>query len=226
MQLPDSPTATNPENPSAANRGQRFWDRVADRYAARPIKDIAAYDALIADVARRLCRADRVLEIGCGTGGTAIRLAPLVAQFTATDFSAEMVRIAKSKPAPENLRFVVSHAETALDGGPFDAICAFNVMHLVDDLPDLLGRIRAQLQPGGLLISKTWCFADLGVKLRLLFAVLRAFGLFPPATSLGVAELRQAILDAGFEIVDQRIFGSRSQNPYIVARPPAALANS
>jgi SAM-dependent methyltransferase len=199
----------------------RFWNRFADRYAARPIKDVAAYEALLADVAGRLRATDRVLEIGCGTGGTAIRLAPYVAQFIATDFSAEMVRIAKANPAPETLLFVVSTAETALNGGPFDAICAFNVLHLVDDLPDILNRIHSQLQPGGLLISKTWCFADLGSSLRLLFGLLRIFGLFPPATSLGEAQLRQAILDSGFDIIDLRTFGSRSQNLYIVARKPA-----
>lgn len=224
--MPDH-TATTTRTPTAgAGSGARFWNRFADRYAARPIKDVAAYEALISDVAGRLRNTDRVLEIGCGTGGTAIRLAPHVSQFTATDFSTEMIRIAAAKPAPDNLHFKTSNAETALDGGPFDAICAFNVLHLVDDLPRLLGGIHAQLRPGGLLISKTWCFADLGSKLRLLFGVLRVFGLFPPSATLGVAYLRQAILDAGFEIVDQRTFGARSQNPYIVARRPITLAET
>lgn len=222
--MPDHTSTAARTPPAAAGSGARFWNRFADRYAARPIKDVAAYDALISDVAARLRSTDRVLEIGCGTGGTAIRLAPYVSQFTATDFSTEMVRIAKAKPAPDNLHFKISNAETALDGGPFDAICAFNVLHLVEDLPGLLGGIHAQLRPGGLLISKTWCFADLGRKLRLMFGVLRAFGLFPPSATLGVAHLRQAMLDAGFEIVDQRIFGARSQNPYIVARKPTVLA--
>jgi predicted TPR repeat methyltransferase len=222
--LPDHTSTAAQTPPAAADRGAKFWDRFAERYAARPIKDVAAYEALLSDVAARLRKTDRVLEIGCGTGGTAIRLAPHVSQFTATDFSAEMIRIAAAKPAPDNLHFKTSNAETALDGGPFDAICAFNVLHLVDDLPGLLGGIHAQLRPGGLLISKTWCFADLGRKLRLLFGVLRVFGLFPPSATLGVAHLHRAILDAGFEIVDQRVFGERPQNPYIVARKPTALA--
>ncbi len=216
--MPDYTSTAARTPPAAAGSGARFWNRFADRYAARPIKDVAAYDALISDVAARLRSTDRVLEIGCGTGGTAIRLAPYVSQFTATDFSIEMIRIAKAKPAPDNLQFKTSNAETALDGGPFDAICAFNVLHLVDDLPGLLGQMHAQLHPGGLLIAKTWCFADLPVKLRLLFGILRPLGLFPPARSLSVAQFRLAIVDAGFEIVDQRIFGTRSQNPYIVAR--------
>jgi SAM-dependent methyltransferase len=198
----------------------RFWDRIAERYAARPLKDPAAYEAMLEDAATRLRPTDRVLEIGCGTGSTAIRLAPFVAAWTATDFSPEMLRIARGKPAPDNLSFVLADARSTFDGGPFDAICAFQVLHLVEDLPGTLARIHAQLKPGGLVISKTWCFAEMGLKLRSLFLVLRVLGLFPSAAWLTRASLRQAIRDAGFDIEDERVFGTNPHGPYIVARKP------
>jgi SAM-dependent methyltransferase len=200
------------------DRSMRFWDRIAKRYAARQIKDVAAYEALLADVAARLKPGDRVLEIGCGTGGTAIRLASHVASYTATDFSAEMISIAQSKPAPDALHFETADAQRALDDAPFDAICAFNVLHLVDDLPGLLRQIHSALKPGGLLISKTWCFADLGWKFRLFFAVLRLIGMFPSAARLTSVGLAEAVTEAGFLIIDQRIFGTHPQNPYCVAQ--------
>lgn len=200
------------------NRSMRFWDRIAKRYAARQIKDVAAYEALLADVAARLKPGDRVLEIGCGTGGTAIHLASHVASYTATDFSAEMISIAQSKPAPDALHFETADAQRALDDAPFDAICAFNVLHLVDDLPGLLRQIHSALKPGGLLISKTWCFADLGWKFRLFFAVLRLIGMFPSAARLTSVGLAEAVTEAGFLIIDQRIFGTHPQNPYCVAQ--------
>ncbi|MBZ8133971.1 class I SAM-dependent methyltransferase [Afifella sp. IM 167] len=199
---------------------QGFWDRVARRYAARPLKDPAAYEAMLADAACRLGPGDRVLEIGCGTGSTAIRLAPSVAQWTASDFSPEMLRIARAKPAPDNLRFVLADAESAFDGGPFDAICAFQVLHLVDDLPGTLSAIHANLKPGGMLLSKTWCFADMSLRLRALFFVLRTLRLFPQVNALTKDALRQTIRDAGFEIADERVFGTNPHGPYIVARKP------
>ncbi len=202
------------------SRGQAFWNRFADRYAARQIKDVAAYEALIADAASRVKPGDRVLELGCGTGGTAIRLAPSVAQFIATDFSAEMIRIARAKPAPGNLEFRVADAEASFSSGPFDAICAFNVLHLVDDPAGLLAGIHDHLKPGGLLISKTWCFGDLSRKLRFLFRAMGMVGLFPPAHRLTIAELRTMIAAAGLEIVEQRVFGAYPQNPYIIASKP------
>ncbi|MCF1505716.1 class I SAM-dependent methyltransferase [Afifella sp. H1R] len=195
-----------------------FWDKIAERYAARPIKDPEAYEAMLADASGRFAPTDRVLEIGCGTGGTAIRLAPFVAEWIATDFSPEMLRIAKAKPAPGNLRFVLADAQSAFDGGPFDAICAFQVLHLVDDLEGTLAAIHAHLKPGGMMIAKTWCFADMSLKLRALFLGLRTFGLFPKANALTKPALREAIRQAGFEIVDERVFGTNPHGPYIVAR--------
>lgn len=173
---------------------------------------------MLSATAARLSPSDRVLEIGCGTGGTAIRLAPGVAEWIATDFSDEMVRIARAKPTGDNLTFCVSDAGQALATGPFDAICAFNVLHLVEDLPGLLTQIHTSLSPGGHLICKTWCFAEVKPTLRALFRVLRVFGLFPASNLLTQTELRQGIFAAGFEIVDQQIFGAYPQNPYIVAR--------
>ncbi|MCC8934123.1 class I SAM-dependent methyltransferase [Rhizobium sp. 'Codium 1'] len=202
------------------SKQQKFWNRIAERYAARPLKDVAAYDAMIGDVSSHLKPADHVLELGCGTGGTAIRLAPHVSHWTATDFSAEMIRIARSKPAGDNLTFKVADAENAYDGGPFDVICAFNVLHLVENQPAALAQIFANLKPGGLLISKTWCFADLRFRFRLLFRALQSVGLFPAVKPHSISDLRQSMTDAGFEITDERVFGKHPQNPYIVARKP------
>lgn len=204
------------------DRARRLWNRLADRYAARQIKDTAAYDAMLSDVAGRLSPTDRVLELGCGTGTMAIRLAPRAGQWIATDLSDRMIRIAQAKPVPEGLSFRRAEAGQAFDGGPFDVICAFNLLHLVDDLPGLLARIHDHLKPAGLLISKTWCFADMPLKLRALFPVLRLAGLFPVSRTLSAPQLHAAIAAAGFEGIDTRVFGARLQNPYIVARKPAA----
>jgi SAM-dependent methyltransferase len=131
-----------------------------------------------------------------------------------------MLRIARAKPAPDNLRFVLVDVKHAADSGPFDAICAFQVLHLVDDLPQALSRIRAQLKPGGLLIAKTWCFADMGLGMRTLFLALRMLRLFPRVNALSKAELRRTVAEAGFVIEVERVFGKNPHGPYTVARNP------
>ncbi len=176
---------------------------------------------MLAATAAHLSPADRVLEIGCGTGGTAIRLAPQVASWTATDFSEEMVRIARAKPGADRVVFEVADAARALRGGPFDAVCAFNVLHLVDDLPGLLALIHGNLRPGGVLIAKVWCFAELRLWMRVAFRLMQRLGVFPDARFLREGELRQVFLDAGFQIVEHRVLGAYAQNPFLVVRRPA-----
>lgn len=76
---------------------QAFWDRRAPKYAKQPIADPTAYEEKLCRVVARLRPTDCVLEIGCGTGGTARHLAQFAGQVTATDISAEMIRIAKDR---------------------------------------------------------------------------------------------------------------------------------
>ncbi len=54
---------------------------------------MGAYHAKLARVRRHLRPSDRILEIGCGTGGTARALARDVAHVCATELSGEMIRI-------------------------------------------------------------------------------------------------------------------------------------
>lgn len=64
----------------------------------------------------------------------------------------------------------------------------------------------------------------MGIGLRALFRGLRLIGLFPAARALTRAGLRQAIRDAAFDVVEERVFGTNPNGPYIVARKPGAAA--
>uniref|UniRef100_UPI003BAD1C86 class I SAM-dependent methyltransferase n=1 Tax=Stappia sp. TaxID=1870903 RepID=UPI003BAD1C86 len=202
-------------------RQARFWDRLAKRYAAMPVRDAPAWEETLLAVREVLRPRDRVLEIGCGTGGTALRLAPHVADYTGTDISPAMIAIAAEKPAPLNVTFRREEAPTAEDrplDPPVDAVLAFNLLHLVSDLDATLSGVRARLKPGGLFISKTPCLGEMSVFLRLLVPVLQLVGKAPPVTALTEADLRARIEAAGFEITDRRTFGKNRSVPYFVAR--------
>ena len=54
------------------DRESRFWDRIARRYARRPVADEASYRKKL-EITRGLFRPGmEVLEFGCGSGATAI----------------------------------------------------------------------------------------------------------------------------------------------------------
>lgn len=139
-----------------------FWDKLSAKYAAQKIGDLPAYEQTLDKIRAILKPEDRVLEIGCGTGSTALILARSVAHYTATDISNGMLRFARAKltdDAPQNLTFIQAPADQVLDHDLFDAIIASSILHLVPDLPKTLGALHHQLKPGGLLITKTSCVA-------------------------------------------------------------------
>ncbi len=199
-----------------------FWDRHAARYARMRIRDDAAYEATLAHVRRHLGPTDAVLEIGCGTGTTALRLAGDVASYTGTDVSGAMIAIAEDKrraAAMDTLRFLQAEASgAALPEAGFDAALAFNLLHLLDDLPGTLRHLHGLLKPGGRLISKTPCLGETTALLRLFIRALRGIGLAPSMRFLTGADLERAMGAAGFEIVETARYPEGSSRHLIVAR--------
>ncbi len=72
-----------------------FWDNLADRYSKKPVKDTESYNRTLDCTRKHLSATDEILEVGCGTGTTALLLAPSVKQITASDISSRMIEIAK-----------------------------------------------------------------------------------------------------------------------------------
>lgn len=204
-----------------------FWDRVAARYAKAPMRAPEAYAATLTRVRAHLGPADRVLELGCGTGTTAVALAPHVAAYEARDISANMLAIGRERAASAgaaNLTFAAGDLASAIAGGPFDAVLAFNVLHLVPDLDGALGRIRAALVPGGRFISKTPCLAATGLspKYRAILMLLPALQWLGKAPGflhrLSVADLERRVRAAGFEVIEAADHPAMPPSRLIVAR--------
>ncbi len=198
-----------------------FWDRVASRYAERPVRDAAAYERTLERTRAALSPGDAVLELGCGTGTTALRLAQGVQRVLGVDISANMIAIARARAAEQgvaNLAF--RQADLAeIDDGAFDAALAFNLLHLCDDLPATLRAIHARLRSGGVFVSKTICLGGLRqLHLRLVVRILRAFGVLPKMRPLRTDALEAAIAQAGFAIVERDDLPKSPPARFIVAR--------
>lgn len=203
----------------------QFWDRSAEKYARSAIADQAGYVHTLKRTSDHLSSGDRVLELGCGTGTTALHLAANVASYLATDISSEMIAIARKKQAGSRIAglcFEIATAQSLPETNSFNAIIGFNYLHLVRDLTGTLDRIYNLLETGGVFISKTPCVGDMNFLVRLALPVLRAIGKAPYAGIFKATELRRQIELAGFDVisVESHAIEGTEIRPYIVARKP------
>lgn len=220
---PRDHAATNPG--AALERSARFWDRIADRYAAQPVADEAAYQRKLA-VTRGYLRPDmEVLELGCGTGSTALVHAPHVKHLRAVDVSPRMIEIARGKAKAagvSNVTFQVSTVEALhVPDGSVDVVLALSLLHLLEDKEGAIARVRRMLKPGGLFVTSTPCLGD-SWKYRVLLALIgpigRWIGRMPSVVQVFTRDaLTQAITGAGFAI-DHRWQPAPDKAVFIVAR--------
>ena len=206
-----------------------FWNRTAAKYAKSQIRDLESYEYTLGRTRSYLKQTDSVLELGCGTGMTAVKLADAAGRYTATDVASAMVEIGRARAAEagaKNLGFAVSGLpDAALPEGPFDAVLAFNLLHLVPETDAALAQVYDRLKPGGLFISKTVCLADgltpLFIRaILLVMPVMQALKRWPFVHKFTIAGWEERILSAGFEIIETGNFPARPPSRYIVARKP------
>lgn len=203
----------------------QFWNKIAPKYARDPIKDMESYEITL-NKTRGYLRADHaVLEIGAGTGSTALLLAGECAHITATDLSEKMLEVGRERAWNDgvgNISFEVRSAEDMPDG-PYDVVLAHNILHLVEDLPSVLARAHAVLKPGGVLVSKTFVKPMSGLHLeyrlmKIALPIMQFFGKAPFVAFHTRAAFEAAFADAGFEIVESGHFPVGQERLYTVAR--------
>ncbi|WP_421857640.1 class I SAM-dependent methyltransferase [Oricola sp.] len=199
-----------------------FWDRLARKYAAQPIADAAAYEKTLQRTRAWLKPEDTVLELGCGTGSTAILHAPHVHHITGSDISPEMITIANEKldtGGPANADFIAATPDdTRFQAGAYDVVLTFNFLHLVEDLPATLQRIHTLLKPGGLLIAKTPCVGDMGIMPRLAVPVMRAFGRAPFVNFFSKDRFAAAVAEAGFTVEESGLHAATGHSLFVVGQ--------
>ncbi|MEL7262388.1 MAG: class I SAM-dependent methyltransferase [Pseudomonadota bacterium] len=201
-----------------------FWDKLAPKYRQQKISNVDAYEATLDRVLYHMPAQARVLELGCGTGGTALRLAPEVHSIVATDFSPGMIAQAEARQGVPNVTFMTADVfDARLEPGVFDVVLGFNLFHLVPDAGAAFARIHDLLPDGGLFVSKTPCIGEpsLGFKfglIRALVPLMQRVGKAPFVRYFKTQELVAEIAAAGFEVLETGNYPDRPPSHLVVAR--------
>jgi tRNA (cmo5U34)-methyltransferase len=129
------------------------WEWNPDTYLAEMAAEIPGYEELQDAVAAATAdvRATRVLELGTGTGETALRVCAghPEASWVGIDASEAMLTRARERLPDADLR--VQQLEDDLPPGPFDLVVSALAVHHLDGAGkrDLFSRVARVLQPAG-----------------------------------------------------------------------------
>jgi|SRR5690606_3169078 len=207
------------------SESEKFWNRYADKYSKKKIRDENMYQRKLTETQTLLDKDMRILEFGCGTGTTAIHHAEHVQHIDAIDTSERMIEIAREKAKraeARNINFTrCSLTEFGAATSSFDAVLGLNVIHLLPDRASVLDEVARVLKSGGLFISTTGCLGNSCLRLiKLLEPFGTAFGFMPPVSIFTETELVKEISAAGFQIENRWRHGIQGIEVFIVARKP------
>jgi SAM-dependent methyltransferase len=201
----------------------RFWDRRAEKYALRPVAGQEVYEKKLEITRFYFPRDSEVLEMGCGTGSTALVHAPYVRHILATDISPAMINIARGKAEAEqidNVTFEI-RAVAAYDTPEsfYDVIMAHNLLHLLEDPEAAIVAAYRGLKPGGVFVTSTACIGDMSWYFRLIVPVGHFLRLFPLVKVFTQTQLTENLIEAGFEI-DREWLPKNNAAVFIIAKKP------
>lgn len=195
---------------------REFWNKQAKNFDSESNKELDHY---IEMTRTHLTSEQNVLDFGCGTGYSTRQLGESVKTIVGLDYSEEMIKVAELKPKQENVSYQVGSIEDMTSGqGQYDVVVVYNVLHLVDNLDDLMKQMNQLLKPDGLLISATACIGQKKSFVTQLLKLLSKLGFFIKVNTYSYQSLTDTINRHGFETIDSKELNETAPNLYLVSK--------
>ncbi len=202
---------TSPANPLSASEP---WNLVADGYAETTMLVFEQF-ADEAITASKLKPNSTVLDVACGPGTLALRLAHQAKQVHGIDFSESMLAVFRQKVEQQGHGNITLHCGDAqalpYADDTFDAAFSLFGLMFFPDRKRGFAEIYRTLKPGGSIAVTSWAPVDQSPAMQTMFGALRAIkpDLPPPQRSVTTLEnpdlFRQEMQDAGFRNVEIRL---------------------
>ncbi|KAA3644983.1 MAG: class I SAM-dependent methyltransferase [Chloroflexi bacterium] len=206
------------------DRAEKFWDNRASDFNSSSEDDAPdpIYTRKLEITKNYLVPDDVVLDYACATGYITLDLAGHARELHGIDISSKMIEAAKRRAETsgiENVQF--THAKISderYQQESFDAILAFNILHLVESPSEVVQRINALLKPGGVFISATPSVNSKMSFAGIFFVLLSKIGIVPNLNFASVSELEGLVTDSDFQIVESELVKGAMGHHFIVAK--------
>jgi ubiquinone/menaquinone biosynthesis C-methylase UbiE len=186
------------------NDQSQFWNNVATKYSKKSVPSQENYEIKLKLTRELLNENMKVLEIGCGTGTTALIHAPFVSKIIATDFSQKMIEIAKEKSLTQEVSNIEFKREAVEEMNypkdEFDVIMAHSILHLVENKEEVLKKIYSSLRPGGYFVTSTGCISGFYRLLKPLWFLVHKLNKLPYLSFFSKEDFIREVSNCGFQL--------------------------
>ncbi len=188
---------------------KKYWDKLSPGYDRFMKKHWRIYwSSLLDKISNDVEAGDTVLEVACGTGFVALKIAERASKVSGIDISALMIDEAKKKIREkdlDNVEFFVEDAYSLHFGNDvFDTVICNNALQNMKYPQKALVEIKRVLKPGGRFIGTVVGFGDAPIY-KMLFTVFKPFIKLPVFHKFNLYEMAEMIKDPGFSIVNEEI---------------------
>lgn len=199
------------------NKG--FWNKFSGLYDTFMKKDEKMYEELVRLIKKELHQEMNMLELATGTGIIGLKLAPYIRLLEATDFSPEMIEIAKEKGKHlTNVHFSVQDAcHLPYKPESFDIVLIANALHIMPEPEKALESIRKVMKADALLIAPNFLWDDKRKGLRLKQKLMNLIG-FKAFNNWSLESYIAFIEANGYKVIKHHYLQSDFPLGYVVAQ--------
>lgn len=204
------------------NKSEKFWDKRAVEYNKDEKKWTNTCNKAVEHTKKHLKTDDIIIDYGCGSGILTFQFADLVKEIHALDISSKNIDAAKKRAKGNKISNIIYSQTTIFDERyqkeTFDVVLAFNILHLLENIPETLSRINELLKSGGLFISETTCLGEQKSFFRPIISFFSKIGILPYLDKLSFSELEKMISSSNFQIAETDVIGETMPTYYIIAK--------
>ncbi len=185
---------------------KKFWDKLSPKYDQFIQKWWKIYASTLLDkISEDVSSSCIVLEVACGTGLVALKIAEKASRVYGVDISSQMISEAKKKMTEkgfENVDFSIEDAyNLPFDNNMFDTVICNNALHNMVNPQKALSEINRVLKPKGQFIATIVGIGEKR-KYKIAMAIYHLFGgKLPTFHKLNLDESTNMIAESGFAIV-------------------------